>query len=126
MWGGNAEVFPLILDLHVPDGAKIADVTWGKGVFWRDVDVAKYELHPTDIAGGVDCRDLPYADDSFDCVVLDPPYMEGFYRRTAAQKAGSGTHSAFRDAYSNGDEINGSGRPRGAARYHAAVTDMYY
>ena len=30
---GNAEVFPQILNLHVPDGAKIADVTYGTGVF---------------------------------------------------------------------------------------------
>ena len=30
---GNADVFPQILNLHVPPGAIVADVTWGKGVF---------------------------------------------------------------------------------------------
>lgn len=123
---GNAEVFPLILDLHVPRGARIADVTYGKGVFWRNVPEGHYELHASDIADGVDCRRLPYADDSMDCVVLDPPYMEGFYRRKNSQKAGSGTHTAFRDAYSNGDERNGDTRHTGAPKYHAAVTDMYF
>ena len=123
---GNADVFPLILNLHVELGAKIADVTWGKGVFWRNVPRDKYDLHASDIADGVDCRDLPYEDGSFDCVVLDPPYMEGFYRRKGSQKAGSGTHNAFRDAYSNGDERNGDRKNTGAAKYHGAVTDMYF
>ncbi len=123
---GNADVFPLILNLHVQPEAKIADVTWGKGVFWRNVPRGKYDLHASDIADGIDCRDLPYEDDSFDCVVLDPPYMEGFYRRKGGQKAGSGTHSSFRDAYSNGDERNEDRKNTGAAKYHGAVTDMYF
>ena len=31
------ESAPSCLALHVPDGATIADVTFGQGVFWRDV-----------------------------------------------------------------------------------------
>jgi hypothetical protein len=53
-------------------------------------------------------------------VVLDPPYMEGFFRRSEDHKAGGGTHAAFREHYSNGDE-----RP-GGAKWHAAVTDLYF
>ena len=79
--GLNVNIFPQILDLFVPDGAEIADVTYGKGVFWKKVDKSKYTLHFSDIKTGVDCRDLPYDDQSMDCVVLDPPYMEGFFRR---------------------------------------------
>ena len=70
---------------------------------------------------GTDCRNLPYADGSFDCVVFDPPYMEGFFRRAAGQLAGSGTHGAFRKAYSDGRPINEVGGPK----YHAAVFDLY-
>ena len=33
----NSEVFPRVLQLHVEDGAKIADVTYGKGVFWEEM-----------------------------------------------------------------------------------------
>ncbi len=33
--GENWEMFPDILALHVPVGAEIADVTYGKGVFWK-------------------------------------------------------------------------------------------
>jgi hypothetical protein len=124
--GGNAEVFPEVLALHVALHSKVADVTWGKGVFWRNVPPDAYEVHPSDIATGVDCRKLSYGDASFDCLVLDPPYMEGFFRRQSGQKAGSGSHTSFRDAYSNGDERNEDERHGGAAKYHAAVTDLYF
>src|SRR6266516_1424124 len=101
---GNAEVFPKVMALHVPDGATVADVTYGSGVFWRNIPKGRYKLRTTDIAGGTDCRCLPYEDASLHCVVLDPPYMEGFFRRADSHKAGSGSHSAFRNYYSNGDE----------------------
>ena len=119
--GTNADVFPQILKLHVPPGAKIADVTYGKGVFWKKVDATEYRLFPSDIANGMDCRNLPYQDGSFDAVVFDPPYMEGFYRGASAVKAGDGSHNTFRDHYSNGDETP---KP-GGGRWHAAVLQMY-
>ena len=85
--GNNSEVFPLVLQLPVPEGAKVADVTYGKGVFWKNVPYDVYKLHPSDISEGTDCRHLPDEDESFDCVVLDPPYMEGFYRDPESEKA---------------------------------------
>jgi hypothetical protein len=115
----NADVFPKILQLHVPAGAIVADVTYGKGVFWRKVPKNKYKLLATDIATGTDCRHLPYNAGSIDCVVLDPPYMEGFYRKSASQKAGSGTYSSFRDHYASGAE-----RPKGP-KWQAAVLHFY-
>lgn len=124
--GGNADVFPEILKLHVPQGSIVADVTWGKGVFWRNVPDGSYKILATDISTGVDCRKLPYKSGSIDCVVLDPPYMEGFYRKEGSLKAGSGTHSAFSNAYSNGDEINGDTENVGTKKWHAAITDMYF
>ena len=118
---GNADVFSQILDLHVPIGSKIADVTYGNGVFWKNVDISRYELIATDIANGIDCRNLPYENDSFDVLVLDPPYMEGLLRNNSLHKAGTSTYSAFRDYYSNGDESNKDG-----PKWHKAVTDLYY
>ena len=117
---GNADVFPKILALHVPEGSRIADVTYGGGVFWRNVDLSKYDLVPSDIATGIDCRSLPYQDESFDAVVLDPPYMEGLLRNNKDHKAGNGSFSAFRKYYSNGDETNNG------PKWHAAVSDLYY
>ncbi len=123
---GNENVFPHILDLHVPRGARIADVTWGRGVFWKNVPKHQYEVLGTDIAMGVDCRKLPYDPGSLDCVVLDPPYMEGFYRKHDSHKAGSGSHSGLAQAYSNGDEVNSDTENTGTKKWHAAVTDMYF
>ncbi len=119
--GNNAEIFPVILNLHVRKGAKIADITWGKGVFWRKVDTSKYDFYHSDIETGIDCRDLPYDNESFDAIVFDPPYMEGFFRDGNATKAGTGTYRAFREHYSNGHEAP----KNGGGKWHAAVIDFY-
>ena len=118
--GMNEGVFPLILDLHVPPGSKIADVTYGTGIFWKKIDQSKYQLFPTDLQTGVDCRKLPYKNGSIDCVVLDPPYMEGLFRRDTSHLAGAGTYAAFRQTYSNGEHT-----PEGP-KYHQAVLDLYF
>ncbi len=117
---GNEDVFPKILDLHVPAGSIVADVTWGKGVFWKQVPEDRYVVHASDLQTGVDCRALPYADASHDCIVLDPPYMEGLFRRSKSHLAGAGSHAAFREHYSNGMETDQG------PKYHAAVTDLYF
>lgn len=75
--GTNADQFPDILKLHVPEGSRIADVTYGRGVFWKNVDHSKYELFTSDLMGGTDFRSLPFVDGDLDALVLDPPYMHG-------------------------------------------------
>jgi hypothetical protein len=126
--GRNSELFPKVLDLHVPTGAKVADITYGKGVFWKNVPDTAYEVHGTDLDSeksptgeSVDCRDLPYKDNSFNCVVFDPPYAEGFFRRNKEMLAGGGTHDSFREAYSNGEVLDTNG-----SKYHGAVQDVYF
>lgn len=135
--GDNDVVFSNILELHVPTGSKIADVTFGKGVFWNYVNLEKnkFTLFPSDIAlkedtlnkfahlapqTGIDCRVLPYENESFDCIVLDPPYMESFYRENGEHIGGQGTHHSFRHAYSSDNGIE-----KTAAKWHEAVTEMY-
>lgn len=117
---GNADVFPQILKLHVAKGSAVADVTYGSGVFWSKVDKSDYRLFPTDLADGVDCRKLPYEDNTMDVLVLDPPYMEGLLRTNTGHKAGSGSFKAFRNYYSNGDEVSDG------PKWHHAVSDLYY
>ena len=111
---GNDCVFPRILDLYVSAGSVIADVTYGKGVFWRRVPRDRYELLATDVRDGVDCRDLPYGDGEIDCVVLDPPYMH-----TPGGTAHE-VHIPFEEHYRN----NASGN-RTESKYHEAVLDLY-
>lgn len=119
--GANCNVFPEILKLHVPKGSVVADVTYGKGVFWSKVQKSDYVLKATDIQTGVDCRKLPYEEGSIGCVVLDPPYMEGLFRRDTDHLAGHGTHAAFRKYYSNGEATQTPG-----PKWHDAVLDLYY
>jgi len=118
--GTNADLFPKVLELHVPEGSIVADVTYGLGVFWRNVPKGKYILKASDLKTGVDFRKLPYPNGSIDCVVLDPPYMEGLLRRNTKQLGGLGTYHSFRKAYSDG---NGSDVE---PKWHAAVLDLYF
>jgi hypothetical protein len=123
--GGNADLFPQVLALHVPDGALVADVTYGQGVFWRKVPPGRYRLLATDLATtGTDCRALPYGEASLDALVLDPPYLEGLLREKAETRGGQGSHGALRRHYAAG---GGHPTPPGAGggRWHQAVLDLY-
>jgi hypothetical protein len=132
----NDAVFPKILSLFVPEGSKIADVTYGRGVFWKKVDLKKYSLHASDLkrrcvpagcTGGIDSRNLPYKDKSFFAIVFDPPYMH-----TPGGTAHNG-HQNYEAYYANNaeqdpevvrkiwDETNGK-----PPKYHEAVLDLYY
>ncbi len=93
--GGNEDIFPHIMRLYVAPGSAVADVTFGKGVFWRNIPQGLYNLLPTDILDGVDCRALPYRDGEIDCVVLDPPYMH------SPGGTAHTSHSAFEHHYRN-------------------------
>lgn len=72
--GNNSGLIKMVADLYFQEGDKIADVTYGKGVFWKDVDRTKLDIVGTDIKTGTDFRKLPYDNQSFDHSVIDPPY----------------------------------------------------
>lgn len=110
----NSQVFPQILALYVPSGSTVADVTYGKGVFWKAVKRDDYDLRPTDLKDGVDCRKLPYEASSIDCVVFDPPYMHT-PGGTAHQN-----HQNFESYYNN------NGTENTTLKYHEAVLDLYF
>jgi hypothetical protein len=122
--GINAEIFPYILKLHVKDGARIADVTYGKGAFWKFVPEGRYVTVFSDLNTGkvgedafvrkLDCRQLPYEDASFDAVVLDPPYMH-VSGGTAYESMAS-----FEDCYRN-NEVEAKEGPK----WHDAVLALY-
>ena len=79
--GTNADLFPDILRLYLDDGAEILDMTYGNGVFWRQIPDDKYTVTRNDIETGrgdrsYDFRELPANwDENFDGVILDPPYL---------------------------------------------------
>lgn len=119
--GPNAPFFLDILKLHVPLGTSGCDVTYGKGSFWSPEARERVgELRATDLAqDGVDLSALPYADASQGFHVLDPPYVCGFFRPIAGQKALAG-HSDFSERYGNHGGTGYKGK-----FYHAAVEAIY-
>lgn len=118
--GPNAPVFLSILRQYVPRGASGCDVTYGRGVFWSDEARAHVgTLSVSDLSDGVCLSALPYSDASQGFHVLDPPYICGFFRPHASQKA-QARHSDFSDRYGN----HGGTGYRGKF-YHAAVEAIY-
>ncbi|MGH9488964.1 MAG: site-specific DNA-methyltransferase [Terriglobales bacterium] len=115
--GDNSEIFRNILFLYVEPGSKVADVTYGKGVFWRGVPQGAYRLFKSDLRTGTDFRNLPYEDSAMDCLVLDPPYMH--------TPGGSAhvNHQNYENYYRN----NGAGKQEAITgrKYHEAVLDLY-
>lgn len=91
--GTNADLFLAATTLYLKDGAQVADITYGKGVFWRNVPEDKYKLFATDLMTGVDFKALPYADGEFDAVVFDPPYLNG----------GAGVKDSLNKCYQNNE-----------------------
>jgi tRNA G10 N-methylase Trm11 len=79
--GTNADLFPDIMRLYVADGADVLDMTYGNGVFWRQIPDDRYNVTKNDIEDGRgstshDFRELPSDwDENFDTVILDPPYL---------------------------------------------------
>jgi hypothetical protein len=112
--GTNADIFPSILKLYVKPRSKVADVTFGNGVFWRNVKQDDFRLLATDLKRGIDARELPYEDGAIDCVVFDPPYMH-----TPGGTAHEG-HQNFENYYKN------NGDNKTTSKYHEAVLDLYF
>ncbi|HBD92993.1 MAG TPA: DNA modification methylase [Spirochaetia bacterium] len=76
MVGKNEDLIPNILEIYGKNVKSITDLTYGNGNFWKKVDTSKYAFFPSDIkTNGIDFRNLPHGDNSFDMVVFDPPYM---------------------------------------------------
>jgi hypothetical protein len=110
----NADIFPKVLQLYVPKRSVVADVTYGKGVFWKNIPKGDYVLKATDIETGVDCRNLPYRAGTIDSVVFDPPYMH-----TPGGTAHVG-HQHYEKYYQNNATTNSE------KKYHEAVLDLYF
>ena len=105
--GPGNQVFPhmpALHALHVPHSSAVADVTFGRAVFWKKVPQDLFELRATDLDTGTDCRDLAYGEGQMDCVVFDPPYMHS---------PGGSAHSRRQ----NFEQYYGNNRSSSAGKY---------
>jgi len=77
--GNNDTLLETISKLYFKPDDLIADVTYGKGVFWKKIDLTQYNFYPSDLITcketPYDFKKLPYEKNKFDSVVFDPPYM---------------------------------------------------
>ena len=90
--GKNAGLFAQIMRLYVPEGSDVLDMTYGLGNFWDSPGIKdRYRLVSMDMErGGVMVHGMleypPFKPESFDCVVLDPPYANHGAAHTTPMK----------------------------------------
>lgn len=87
-WRSNVELIADALRLHSPcPDPQILDVTFGRGNWWPRPIPASVTGH--DLAlDGVDFRNLPYPDQSWDVITYDPPYVSIGGRRSSTLQDG--------------------------------------
>lgn len=116
--GNNAHLIREVCRLYASPGARIADVTYGTGRFWRHCPGLK--VAGSDIDGSLgadtvaDFRALPYADSSFDVVVFDPPYAHN-----------SGTKHALRTDRYAASTSRYNGHATTSSLYNADIMELY-
>jgi hypothetical protein len=91
----NAALIAAAARLYITDGATVADVTYGRGTFWRRTDLTRFRLLASDLhphhdrpCVQADFRHLPYAAGTIDTVVLDPPYLHSGGAHESAARFG--------------------------------------
>ena len=79
----QTEILLSILRLHVPSGVIDCDPTYSKGQFYKDGLIKqprlRFDLYPS--GPGIekaDCRHLPIEDNTLNCMILDPPFLQSF------------------------------------------------
>jgi hypothetical protein len=86
--GTNSKMIAEVARLYLQPGDLVADVTYGRGRFWKHTDTTSITLLCSDVGANVstadfaeslaglacDFRRLPYREGALDVVVLDPPY----------------------------------------------------
>lgn len=81
--GDNSALISAIAPLYL--AGSVLDVTYGRGVWWRRFTPDPFAFHDLEL-DGVDFRDLPYEDRSWDAVCFDPPYVPTRAAHTASPR----------------------------------------
>jgi hypothetical protein len=110
--GTNADLIAEVAPHFIRDGDRVADTTFGRGAFWRKTNVNRFTLLRSDIKPRFedvklhDFRELPYAAESIDTGILDPPYIHN-----------PGKTSKFNKQYQNFQTTKGLN--------HASIVQLY-
>lgn len=85
--GTNADLIAAVAPLYL--SGDVCDLTYGEGGWWRKFRPESLVAHDIDRTkgDGVDFTALPEADDTYDAVTFDPPYIpQGGYNTSTAQQ----------------------------------------
>lgn len=104
----NCDLIAAVAPLYL--SGSVLDVTYGEGKWWTRFTPDPFTFHDLK-TDGVDFRDLPHPDQSFDTVVYDPPYVPAGGAPTVPR-----LHDDFRGAF-------GLTVGRTAAEFDALVMD---
>lgn len=102
--GDNATLIAAAAKLYIRDGDTVADVTYGRGVFWKKTGRKRFHVIGSDLiprvpeAAAMDFRKLTYKAECFDHLVLDPPYQHNPSDRYEHLYAGQATTKGLNHA----------------------------
>ena len=76
----QTDIIQNIIQLYIPQGKIDADVTYSKGVFYKNGNIQepqyKFDINPQTVDTiQADCRNLPLPDNSIDSLMFDPPFL---------------------------------------------------
>lgn len=74
-WPTNGHLIADVARLYLRPDDLVLDPTWGRGKWWTRYQPARLIRHDLHTLDGVDFRNLPEANGSFDVVAFDPPYV---------------------------------------------------
>lgn len=74
------DIIQNIIQLYIPQGKIDADVTYSKGVFYKNGNIQepqyKFDISPQTVdTVQADCRNLPLPDNSINSLMFDPPFL---------------------------------------------------
>lgn len=119
--GRNADLFNDITRVYFKDGARVLDSTWGRGNFWNEGSLARYNVVGMDLVTPLhiqgDVRNLPFREASFDAMVLDPPY---------AKRVGTSIKASIAAPYQLDHALSPTGTVETMAMYHAGAYEALH
>ena len=76
----QTDIIQNIIQLYIPQGKIDADVTYSKGVFYKNGNIQepqyKFDINPQTVdTVQADCRNLPLPDNSINSLMFDPPFL---------------------------------------------------
>lgn len=94
--GSNADLMAAVAPLYLT--GSVLDVTHGDGKWWDRFRPEEFQAHDKFKLDGVDFTALPEADESFDTVCFDPPYVI-----SGGKSTGNLADVGFQDRYGIGN-----------------------